>query len=188
MYRLIECDGVEIFADRGVYIAVSSYNFFNNQSFAYNEDTGEISLKADAGGISVVFDLPLDKSKVDPAKAEAYLKEMLKEPSADTANEEAAIDNEQAEWENKFEQLKKRIPDGTVIPESVKEVTYDGKGFINYEYKDGSVKTSPDLLFAEGQTGLSDKISISGSEGHYTALQFSRDEHGVITGRVVDLN
>ncbi|WP_258200671.1 hypothetical protein [Paenibacillus endoradicis] len=54
----------------------------------------EISLKADAGGISVVFDLPLDKSKAEPAKAEAYLKELLKEQSADTANEEAAIDNE----------------------------------------------------------------------------------------------
>lgn len=188
MYRLIECDGVEIFADRGVYIAVSSDNFFNNQSFAYNEDTGEISLKADAGGISVVFDLPLDKSKADPAKAEAYLKELLKEPSADTTNEEASIDNEQAGWAINFEQLKKRIPDGTVILESVKEVTYDGNGFINYEYKDESVKISPDLLFAEGQTGLSDKVSISGSEGHYTALQFSRDEHGVITGRVVDLN
>lgn len=188
MYRLIECDGVEIFADRGVYMAVSSDKFYNNQSFAYNEDTGVISPKADAKGISAVFDLPLDKSKADPAKAEAYLQELLKEPSADTANVEVAIDDEKAELANKFEQLKKKIPDGMVIPESVKEVTYDENGLINYEYNDQIVKLSLNQLFAEGQTGLSDFVNISGSEGNFMALQFSRDEYGVITGKVIDLN
>lgn len=204
MYRLIECDGVEIFADRGLYMAVSSDRFINNQSFTYNEDTGVISPKADANGISVVFDLPLDKSKADPAKAEAYLRELLKEPSADTANgvvvldgeeaetanKEVAMDDEKAELAKKYEQLKKRIPDGTVIPESVKEVTYDDKGHINYEYNGRIVKLSPDMLFAEGQMGLSETVTvnISGSEGDFKALQFSRDEYGVITGKVIDLN
>ncbi|TCZ75092.1 hypothetical protein E0485_19075 [Paenibacillus albiflavus] len=188
MYRLIECDGVEIFADRGVYMAVSSDRFYNNQSFTYNEDTGEISPKADAKGISVIFDLPLDKSKSDSAKAEAYLQELLKEPSVNTTNEKVATDDKDAELTSEFEQLKKKIPDGTVIPESVKEVTYDDKGLINYEYNDWKVKISPDQLFAEGQTGISDAVSISGDEGKYMALQFSRDEHGVITGKVIDLN
>lgn len=182
MYRLIECDGVEIFADRGVYLAVCSDNFINNQTFTYNEETGVISPKADAKGFSVVFDLPLDKSKADPAKAEAYLQE-LKEPTGNITN-----DNEEAELANKFEQLKKRIPDGTVIPESIKEVTYDDNGLINYEYNDRVVKLSPDMLFAAGQTGLSDVVSISGGKGNYMALQFSRDEYGIITGKVIDLN
>ncbi|BBI33373.1 hypothetical protein [Cohnella abietis] len=188
MYRLIECDGVEMFADRGVYMAVSSDAFYNNQSFVYDEDTGVISPKVDAKGISVVFDLPLDKSKADPAKADAYLQELLKEPSVDTANEGGALEAEEAELANKFAQLKKRIPDGKVIPESVKEVTYDDKGLINYEYNDRIVKISPDMLFAEGQTGLSDAVNISGGEGNYMALQFYRDEHDVITGKVIDLN
>jgi hypothetical protein len=188
MYRLIECDGVEIFADRGVYLAVSSDQFYNNQSFAYNEATGTISPQADTTGISVVFDLPLDKSKADPAKAEAYLQELFQEPSADTVNEEVAIDDEQAVWTKTFEQLKEKIPYGKVIPESVKEVTYDDQGLINYEYEGWSEKMLPDLLFEEGQTGLSESVHIGGSEGNYRARQFFRDEYGVITGRMIDLN
>lgn len=81
MYRLIECDGVEMFADRGVYLAVSNgSSFFSKDAFAYNESTGEISANNDYKGTAILFELPLDPTKADPVKAESYLQELLKEP------------------------------------------------------------------------------------------------------------
>jgi len=179
-YRLIECDGVEMFADRGVYLAISSGSpFFNSEAFAYNESTGEVTAKS---GVSLLMDLPLDKAKADPAKAEAYLKELLKEPESGTKADPA-----EEELVNQIEDLKKRLADGKVIPESVKEVTYDKEGMINYEYDGWSVKLSPEMLFAEGQTGFSDAVQFSEADGHYLGLQFHKDEKGVITGMVIDL-
>jgi len=182
-YRLIECDDVEMFADRGVYLAVSSGSpFYNSEAFAYNESTGEVTAKSDYDGVSLLMDLPLDKAKADPAKAEAYLKELLKEPESGTKTDPA-----ETELANRIEELKKRLADGKVIPESVKEVTYDKEGRINYEYDGWNVKLSPEMLFAEGQTGFSDAVQFSEADGHYLGLQFHKDEKGVITGMVIDL-
>lgn len=190
MYRLIECEAVEMFADRGVYLGVSSGSpFYNSDAFAYNESTGEIMTKTDFKGVSLLFDLPLDKSKSDHAKAEAYLQELLKESGTDNAGDPiASVDSAEADLINKLEELKKRIPEGTVIPESVKEVTYDKQGRIQYEYDDWSVTLSIEMLFTDGQTGYSDAVQFSGDDQNYKALQFSRDENGVITGRVIELH
>lgn len=76
MYRLIECDGVEMFADRGLYLCISASNFYDVKAFHYNEETGEISRNADYEGANALFRLPLDSSKADPEKAEKYLKEL----------------------------------------------------------------------------------------------------------------
>lgn len=182
-YRLIECDGVEMFADRGVYLAISSGSpFYNSEAFAFNESTGEVTAKSDYKGVSLLMDLPLDKAKADPAKAETYLKELLKDPESGTKADPA-----EEELVNQIEDLKKRLADGKVIPESVKEVTYDKQGRINYEYDGWNVKLSPETLFAEGQTGFSDSVQFSEADGHYLGLQFHKDEKGVITGMVIDL-
>ncbi|MFX3634536.1 MAG: hypothetical protein ACE3L7_15695 [Candidatus Pristimantibacillus sp.] len=187
MYRLIECDGVEMFADRGVYLAISSgSSFYNSEAFAYNESTGEVSAKTDYKGISILFDLPLDKAKADPVKAEAYLEQLLQVPSVDTkADSNASVSDEEAEVASKVEYLKNKISEGTPIPESIKEVTYDDQGLINYKYEGWSEKISPDYLFVDGQTGFSDYVHFSEDDISIKALQFSRDDNGVITGRVV---
>ena len=78
VYHVVECDTVEMFADRGLYFAVSS-GFgiagipYNLGAFNYDEQTGEITANPDFDGISVIFDLPLEKSLADPEKAEEYL-------------------------------------------------------------------------------------------------------------------
>lgn len=203
MYRLIECDGVEMFADRGVYMAINSGTFYDNKAFTYNEDTGEISSKTNYKGISVLFDLPLDKTKADPAKAEAYLQELLKVPPASdkaqaNADLAASIGYTVEELEAHTKEIKKKVPDGKVIPESVKEVTYDDEGRIRYQYKDWNVTVTPDLLFGGDQKGFSDAVDLSKENGKYISFQFSRDENGeykvlqfmkddkgVITGRIV---
>lgn len=83
MYRLIECDGVKMFADRGGYLAISSGSpFYNSEAFTYEDSTGEIRPNNDYDGAAVLFDLPLDTSKADPVRAEVYLQQLLREPSS----------------------------------------------------------------------------------------------------------
>ncbi|MEW9096278.1 MAG: hypothetical protein AB2417_14455 [Clostridiaceae bacterium] len=94
MYRLIECDGVEMFADRGLYLSISTSTFYDINAFNYNEETGEISPDTNYNGANALFNLPLDKTKADHEKAEKYLKELLKEPEGkvdSTASEETVI-------------------------------------------------------------------------------------------------
>lgn len=187
MYRLIECDGVEMFADRGVYLAISSGSaFYNSDAFAYDEGTGEISVKTDYAGTSLLFELPLDKSKADPAKAEGYLQELLQEPDKTAAD--ASDDSEEAKLAKKIEEWKKKVPDGVVIPESVKEVTYEEQGMIHYEYDGWNVTLAAELLFEEGQTGVSKAVQFSEDDFGFKALQFTKDENGVITGRILVLH
>lgn len=180
MYRLIECDGVEMFADRGLYLCISTSNFYDIKAFKYNEKTGEVSLNADYRGANALFNLPLDIKKADHEKAEKYLKELLKEPEADSKDaKEPAIDFE------------KETANGVVIPESIKKVTYDENGWACYEYDGHKVKILVDnlSLSKEWKTyGVYKSISTSEEDGKKTAVQFSKDDDGVITGRVIKLN
>lgn len=191
MYRLLECDQVEIFADRGVYLAISSgKTFYSTEAFRYDEITGEIQPKEDYPGSAVLFDLPLDAAKADPVKAEAYLESLL----SSWRSNERYTDAEE-EWGNWMRDFKAKIRNGErigeTIPESVKEVSYDDAGNIIYTFDDGrSTTESPEQLFEEGQIGFSDRrLSISGgADDIYRAVLFHRDENGVITGRIIVLD
>lgn len=70
-YRITECDNVEIFADRGLYISVSDTHDCSD-AYQYNEKTGEFARNESYEGINALFDLPIDKSKADPEAAEKY--------------------------------------------------------------------------------------------------------------------
>jgi len=207
-YRLIECDGVEMFADRGVYLAVSSgSSFFRKEAFAYDERTGEIAPNRDYPGAALLFDLPLDQAKADPAKAETYLRELLKEPSSDAApkatGEEKPVaagdgagsdqppdstGDAEADLAKQIEWLHSRIPEGTVIEESVQEVGYDDKGNALYDYDGWQVAIPLEESFPEGLTGDWQVAGFSGDDAGYKVLQFSRDEQGVVKGRILLLN
>jgi len=58
-------------------------------------------------------------------------------------------------------------------------------GMVCYEYKGHKVSFAVDSLFEEGQTGASSTLSISECDNERTAVQFSRDANGIITGRVI---
>ena len=72
-YRIVDCDDVSIFAEYGLYLGIWTNALAPNDAFLYDERTGEISSNLDYDGISVVFDLPLDKSLADPEKAERFI-------------------------------------------------------------------------------------------------------------------
>ena len=73
LYRIIEFDSIEYFADREVYMAILSEPFLNNTSYCFNEQDGKISPKNDFEGTNILIKLKLDKSKANPQKAQEYL-------------------------------------------------------------------------------------------------------------------
>lgn len=97
LYRIIEFDSIEYFADRDVYMAVLSGDFLNNDSYAFDEATGEISPKDDFDGTNILIKLKLDKSKADPEKAQKYLDELNK--TAETSD----VESEDEEYDTSTE-------------------------------------------------------------------------------------
>ncbi len=174
MYRLIECDDIEMFADRGLYLAISTSSFYDINAFDYNEATGEITPKADYEGANVIFDLPLDPKKADHEKAEAYLKNLLKEPEERSSREEELID-----WEGE-------AASGKVIPESIKEVTYDNSGRAIYEYEGARIAINIDTLFEDGKT--SKIVAVEENDNKRKAIQLSIDANGIVTGMMIELD
>lgn len=183
MYRLIECDGLEMFADKGVYIGISTSPFFDSEAFRYDEMSGEISAKADYRGAAVLFPLPLDAAKADHAQADAYLQKIL-QPEDTPAKPGESHSGEQPDY---LQNLKNLIADGETISGSVKAVTLDEKGWVSYSYDGWDYNAPVSELFAEGQSGQSDSLSFSGKDGEYMALVFTKDDSGTITGRIVKL-
>lgn len=74
-YCIIECETVEKFADREVYLCIGDHGFASINDYYYDEKSGEISRKEDYQGINLLFSLPLDKSKADPKAVKEYLKQ-----------------------------------------------------------------------------------------------------------------
>ncbi|MDE6364531.1 MAG: hypothetical protein K2L86_09795, partial [Lachnospiraceae bacterium] len=73
-YRILDMDNIEMFADRGIYVGVNSGTFYDRDAYVYDERTGEMSRNENYTKVNALFHLPVDKSKADPAAAEAYLK------------------------------------------------------------------------------------------------------------------
>ncbi len=73
LYRLLECDSVEIFADHKMYLCVSEGMFYNAEAYLYDETTGRIVRNEEYESLNALFDLPMDASKADPEKAAEYI-------------------------------------------------------------------------------------------------------------------
>lgn len=188
-YRIIDCDSIEVFADRGLELCVIGNSFtYSTEAFVYDEQTGEITPNESYEGTNVVFNLPIDVNKADPEAAEQYLQEIFaeaEEPSEEISKEE--LDREQ-------EEIDRMIDQGTEIPGSFKELKVDEKGCVHYEfYSDeygGTEEEYPleDLFPDENVNIRNVGYSISEDEaGNETrvATQFRRDENGVITARMI---
>ena len=107
MYRMAECDNLEAFADREVYLCLTDENSAGviNQAYNYDETTGKITRNEAYDGCNALFTLPLDAKKADPKTAESYLKSLEKTPE----EEQAAMDQE---LEKLPESQRKEIEEG----------------------------------------------------------------------------
>lgn len=97
-YRIAECNNVEMFADRQVYLCVNDGPFYNNEAYLYDEASGSISRNEDYQGVNALFTLPLDKSKADKEAAEKYVKEFEAEWNGEADSAES--DNEETKGED----------------------------------------------------------------------------------------
>lgn len=176
MYRLIEIDGIDKFADRGVYLAISTSHFYDVKAFHYDEETGEISRNLNYDGANALFELPLDISKADPEAAEQYLQQLLEVPAEDAGSSEIMEIN----WEEEADA-------GEILPESIKEVTYLDEGMIHYAYDGNEVTIPLDGLFQDGES-LSHVITITETNDERIAIRFSRDDDGTVKGIALRLN
>ena len=95
LYRIIECDSVSIFADRGLYLGVTEGPFYDSRALIYNENDGTLAPNPEYLGLNVLFNLPIDEAKADPQKAKHYLDEMQeaeKEPASPKKNSDMVPD------------------------------------------------------------------------------------------------
>lgn len=89
LYRIVEVDSIECFADRNIYMAVLDGNY-EKEAFNYDEKTGLITEKDDYNGTNMLFEIELDKTKANAAQAEKYLNDI--EKNLNRNEEESDID------------------------------------------------------------------------------------------------
>lgn len=91
IYELIECDNLEIFADRGVYLSLVDDFGDEVAAFRMDEATGKYHKVGDYAGTSALFTLPLDKDKADTVAADKFLASLKREEDSETDGERAAV-------------------------------------------------------------------------------------------------
>lgn len=135
IYRLISCDNVEIFADKGLYFCVNEGSFYDKQAYGYDEGTGEIRRNENYDGLNALFVLPIDPAKGDPAAAETYL-EGWEKSMEDGEEEETEIPAKIRE----FMELLNREPENLEryaerVESTVQVLTPDQEGYVHYSYE-----------------------------------------------------
>lgn len=171
-YRLLEMDNIEMFADKGIYVGVSSGVFYDADAYKYDESTGEMSRNAGYAGVNALFTLPVDTAKADPVAAEAYLKEL--EDSWNDPGEPMEKDVTDLAVDEFMEMLTPENIDEYAEPiESTRQTcTVDeyGNAMYSYELTDdqgaaaGSGGASVESLFPDGKAGMCRKFDYGYSE------------------------
>lgn len=173
MYQVIDCDNLEVFAKRGVYLGVLSEQFVDNTSFGFDEKTGEITPKEDYEGMNLLFDLPLDESKADEEAAKKQLAQWRGEAESDDAESEGTEEQKQADEEWTPEKVMKEC---SLIKESVQKLKADKDGYVSYKWKYEGDSGSGEILaetddgvfshvIKKNKYGTPDAIMILGSAG-----------------------
>lgn len=130
-YSITECDDIEIFANRGLYLAVTDGAPGADQ-YSFNEKTGEITRNEAYKGMNLLFDLPIDKSKADEKAAKEYLKELEKKRQGESSEAEAS---EQEVADLDLNTIKEQ---GVLQEELTQTILPDEDGNFSYEYSTAS--------------------------------------------------
>lgn len=164
LYRIAECDNIEIFADHEIYMCVSDNMSYNIDAYTYDETTGKISRNENYNGLNALFRLPLDSSKADPKAAKEYIQKIDEGP---TDEPERAPSEEELEVSRFLEAL---TPENMLdyikpIDSTTKVLTPDKEGYIKYDYNlenegsSGTGTVSIKELFPDQKPG----VCIAGS-------------------------
>lgn len=172
-YELLECDDLEIFADRGVSLGIVEEFGEETEAFQYNPAFGTYSRNEDYTKINALFELPLDASKADPEAAEAYFSG-LEAQEAETEEEMITTGNLKAdEWLNSMCSAGTSDADSwNYVLENAEEdtketqtVVPDENGYISYRTRGGE---SENVSYVGDWTYASGVEVISGCESDGT--------------------
>lgn len=189
LYRLVECDNVEIFADHGLYLCVSDGTFYNQEAYQYDEATGEITRNDGYEGLNALFSLPIDVSKADPQAAAEYLTSLEDDEQEDDADDSKELSSEDAKAEEWMQNLTpENIEEYAQRVEStVQNLTPDEDGYADYQYDlgddgSGSGSICVDDYFPDGKAGMSKFFGFSHSEGMegMTVTTFTLQDDGKV--------
>ena len=183
MYRMIECDNIQIFADHALYLCVSNSTFYEGDAYQYNEKTGDISVNESYKGMNLLFEFPLNKDKANKEAAQAYLKELS---AAQEAEVQEGINEEEEAVQNV--DINEIMNHWTLV--SKEKVTPDKDEKIYYSYKtsngSGEGFITVDALFEKDEIGYSKNLSISESDTGQNTVIYYRDEKGDVTVSVYE--
>ena len=153
-----DMENISIFADRGLYIGVSSGTFYDAEAYVFSQETGEITRNEAYDKVNALFNLPLDPAKGDPEAAEAFLRSMEEED--DTPME---LSEEQQALEDWGAQLEQELQKGEItcaerIESTVQTCKPDAEGYFSYSYDlgdngGGSGTQKIEWLFPEKKAG-----------------------------------
>ena len=94
LYRIIECDNIEIFSDKKLYLIVSDTPFYSVEAYDYDEETGLLKANEAYEGTNILFNMELDTAKADSEKAEAYIKQLEDEWNSQSETTEDSNEHE----------------------------------------------------------------------------------------------
>lgn len=114
MYYLIECDNLEIFANRGVQLGVVDSFGNETSAFVMSEQTGVYEKNLEYENTNALFALPLDNEKADDVVADEYIKEL-------TAKAEASDDGDDIDVETQAVLDKLKTFVATITPENIEQ-------------------------------------------------------------------
>jgi len=190
LYRIMECDNVEIFADQGLYLGVIDNTFYQREAYLYDEVTGEITRNEAYDGLNALFQLPIDVAKADPVAAKTYMETFFDENEDDWSDVEKTTEElEVEEWIAKL--TPENIEELAVLVEhTVQVLTVDENGMLNvapYEVEgrggSGGCSISERWAFQDVGYGMTDQFGYSHS-GTLDTLRietFTKNEDGTYT-------
>ena len=198
LYRIAECDNVEKFADRGLYLCVLDSTFYNNEAYQFDKESGEITRNEAYSGLNALFQLPIDASAADPEAAKAYIDQMEQELFGDEQQE----DGKEQEAVNKSQGINtvaetiKKITEENIdqyakkIANSVQICKPDQENNISYKFKQkGGGGTKGKMRMSDCFSG-DEKFKVGGywgSDDSYYMETFLLNEDGTVTYTVYKL-
>ena len=177
-YCLMDCDNLEAFAARGVYLGVLGEGFYNRAAYQYDEKTGEITRNEAYEGVNALFELPLDESGADERAAEELLVKWRGETSSEAG--ESAEAEDFASWSPE-----KIMAECTLVADSVKEYPtskFDKLIPIYYE-KDGDIAEGefrPSASFKKNEYGVKCVMVNTGDDENVFTLCERKEDGGFL--------
>ncbi len=192
VYELLECQNLEIFADRGVQIGVVDSFGDESRAFVMDEKTGAYGKKEGYDGTNALFSIPFDAAKADKKAADALLDKIVREiesDAADVENDTAAADDVSEEYTDlalHAEDAAAFLKEHAVPVEGTREIlTPDKEHLVTYGTDDriGGSGT----IMAEGLETGKPAILGASSDGTLEGTElnvFTLNEDGTVTYEV----